>query len=294
MDNATTEILVKDQCRQLRLPTVGARCMSVEQEAIRNHVSHSGYLSSLLEQELEDRGQRRAQRRIVEARFPQVKPLADFQFAQAPTISASQIVGLAEGGYIERGDNVLFVGDGGTGKTMLATALGVAACRQGRAVRFTTVAALVNELLEARDQQALSRVVARWARVDLMIADELGYVRLPPSGAELLFQVLADRAERASVIVTTNLPFSEWTTVFPDPRLCKAVVERLTYRSTIIETGTDSYRFKQSLARSQSRETESTKRTTQTRATVAASAARSETPATADTNSNNHAGEPES
>jgi DNA replication protein DnaC len=248
MDTTLTEAVIKGQCRQLHLPSVGARCMSVEQEAIRNHISHSGYLSSLLEQELEDRAQRRAQRRISEARFPQVKPLSDFQFAKAPIISASQIAGLAEGGYIERGENVLLVGDGGTGKTMLATALGVAACRQGRAVRFTTVAALVNELLEARDQQGLSRVVARWARVELMIADELGYVSLPATGAELLFQVMAERSERASVIVTTNLPFSEWTSVFPDPRLCKAVVERLTYRSHIIETGTESFRFKASLA----------------------------------------------
>jgi len=249
MENTTTEAVIKDQCRQLRLPTVGARCMSVEQEAIRNHAGHSPYLSTLLEQELEDRSQRRAQRRIVEARFPQIKTLADFQFDQAPIIPAAQIGGLADGGYIDRGENVLFVGDGGTGKTMLATALGVAACRQGRAVRFTTVAALVNELLEARDQQVLSRLVARWSRVELLIADELGYVSLPATGAELLFQVLAERAERASVMVTTNLPFSEWVSVFPDPRLCKAVVERLTYRSHIIETGTESYRFKASLDR---------------------------------------------
>ena len=119
----------------------------------------------------------------------------------------------------------------------------------GRSVRFTTIAALVNELLEARDESSLSRVVGRWARVDVMIADELGYVTLPPHGAELLFQVLAQRAETRSVIVTTNLPFSEWTSVFPDPRLCKAVVERLTYRSHIVETGKESYRFKRSLAR---------------------------------------------
>lgn len=256
MDDTITEAAIKQQCRQLRLPSVGARCMSVEHEAIRNQASHSSYLSSLLEQELEDRSQRRAQRRIAEARFPQVKTLADFQFARAPIIPAAQIGSLAEGGYIDRGENVLFVGDGGTGKTMLATALGVAACRQGRAVRFTTVAALVNELLEARDQQVLSRLVARWARVELLIADELGYVSLPATGAELLFQVLAERAERASVMVTTNLPFSEWTSVFADPRLCKAVVERLTYRSHIIETGAESFRFQQSLARSTSAKAE--------------------------------------
>jgi DNA replication protein DnaC len=125
----------------------------------------------------------------------------------------------------------------------------VAACEQGRSVRFTTVAALVNELMEARDERELSRVVGRWSRVDLVICDELGYVSVPASGAELLFQVLAQRSERGSVIVTTNLPFSEWTAVFSDPRLCKAAVERLTFRSHIVQTGTDSYRFKRSLAR---------------------------------------------
>ena len=249
-NTATTEAVVRSQCRQLRLPSVAARCMSAEQEAVRAKQPHSTYLSVLLEQELEDRAQRRGERRIFEARFPQVKRLADFKFEEAPTISPSQISKLADGEYIDRAENILFVGDGGTGKTMLATALGVAACQQGRSVRFTTIAALVNELLEARDESSLSRVVGRWARVDVMIADELGYVTLPPHGAELLFQVLAQRAETRSVIVTTNLPFSEWTSVFPDPRLCKAVVERLTYRSHIVETGKESYRFKRSLARS--------------------------------------------
>jgi len=246
------ETVLKDQCRQLHLPSVAARAMSLEQEAVRTGLRHGQYLSSLLEQELEDRAQRRALRRIVEARFPQVKRLSDFRFEDAPTISATQIAQLAEGTYIERAENVLFIGDSGTGKSMLATGLGVAACEQGRSVRFTTVAALVNELLEARDERELSRVVGRWARVDLMVADELGYVSLPASGAELLFQVLAQRSETGSIIVTSNLPFSEWTSVFPDPRLCKAAVERLTFRSHIIQTGTESFRFKRSLARSRS------------------------------------------
>ncbi len=249
MEKTTIEAMVKDHCRRLHLPSVGARCMSLEQEAVRGNLSHSAYLAGLLEQELEDRAQRRSQRRIAEAHFPQVKRLADFRFEDAPAIAPGRIAQLAEGDYIANAENVLLVGDSGTGKSMLATALGVAACEQGRAVRFTTVAALVNELLESRDELTLSRVVGRWARVDLMVADELGYVTLPPSGAELLFQVFAQRAEAGSIIVTTNLPFSEWTSVFPDPRLCKAVVERLTYRSHIIETGSESYRFKRSLAR---------------------------------------------
>ena len=244
-----TATLIAAQCRQLHLPSVGARWQSMEKEAVRGRLSHSAYLAGLLEQELEDRAQRRAQRRIAEARFPTVKRLSDFKFAQAPVIPATLIAQLAEGSYIDRAENVLLVGDSGTGKTALAIGLGVAACEQGRSVRFTTVAALVNDLLEAQDERMLSRAVGRWGRVDLLIADELGYVSLPPSGAELLFQVLAQRSETRSVAITSNLPFSEWTTVFSDPRLCKAVIERLTYRSHIVETGTESYRFKRSLAR---------------------------------------------
>jgi DNA replication protein DnaC len=249
MTTATTATLLGAQCRQLHLPSVGARWESMEKEAVRGRLSHSAYLAGLLEQELEDRAQRRAQRRIAEARFPAVKRLSDFQFAEAPLVPAALIAQLAEGAYIERAENVLLVGDSGTGKTMIAIGLGVAACEQGKAVRFTTVATLVNELLEARDERTLSRAVGRLSRYDLVICDELGYVTLPPTGAELLFQVLAQRAEAGSVVITTNLPFSEWTTVFSDPRLCKAVIERLTYRSHIVETGTDSYRFKRSLSR---------------------------------------------
>ena len=252
MDSATIEAVVRAQCRQLKLPSVAARCISLEEEAVRGKLAHSTYLSALLEQELEDRAQRRAQRRLLEARFPILKRLGDFDFNEAPTLSPGQISKLAEGDYIKRAENILLVGEGGTGKTMLATALGVAACEQGRSVRFTTVAALVNELLEARDERILSRVVSRWARYELVIADDLGYVTLPTTGAEMLFQVLAQRSEQSSVIVTTNLPFSEWTTVFADHRLCKAVVERLTFRSHIIETGKESYRFKKSLARVES------------------------------------------
>ncbi len=143
---------------------------------------------------------------------------------------------------------MLFLGETGTGKTHLATGLAVAACRQRRRVRFTTAAALVNDLVEAQHHYQLSRVTNRWAHCELIVIDELGYVALAEVGAELLFQLIAERAEKAALIATTNLPFSEWTTVFPNAQLCQALLDRLTDRAHIIETGTESYRFRRTVA----------------------------------------------
>jgi DNA replication protein DnaC len=167
-------------------------------------------------------------------------------------ISASQILSLAAGAYLDRNEPVLFLGDCGTGKTHLATGLCVAACRQRRKVRFATAAGLVNDLLEAQHQNQLGRALSRWARYDLVCIDELGYVPLAELGAELLFQVISDRAEKASVVITTNLPFSEWTKVFTNARLCKALLDRLTDRAHIIETGSESFRFRRTLERRKS------------------------------------------
>ena len=144
---------------------------------------------------------------------------------------------------------VIFLGETGTGKTHLATGLAVAACRQHKRVRFTTAAEMVTELIAAQNQLELTRVRNRWTRYDLIVIDELGYVVMPDAAAELLFQVIAGRAERAAVIVTTNLPFSEWTTKFPNARLCKAMLDRLTDQAHIIETGEESYRFRRTLAK---------------------------------------------
>ena len=188
-------------------------------------------------------------RRIKEAHFPRVKTLEDFDFQSAPHLPATLIRQLSEGGYIGRTEPVLLLGEAGTGKTHLAIGLAVAACRQRKRVRFTTAAEMVNELVEARHNNELSRVTARWTRYELLVIDEMGYVALAEAGAEMLFQVIAGRAEKASVIVTTNLPFSEWTTVFPNARLCKAMLDRLTDQAHIIETGSDSYRFRRTLDR---------------------------------------------
>jgi len=158
---------------------------------------------------------------------------------------------LAEGTYIDRAGPVLFIGDSGTGKTHLLTALCVAACRQKRRVRFATATSLINELVEAQHEHALGRALKRWSRYDLVAVDEVGYVPIAEIGAEYLFQVIADRAEKAAVILTTNLPFSEWTKVIPNARLCKALVDRITDQAHIIETGHDSYRFKRTAAKRQ-------------------------------------------
>jgi DNA replication protein DnaC len=196
---------------------------------------------------LEERERNTIARRIKDARLPRMKTLDEFDFTKAPQIKPTEIHELAQGGYIERAEPVILIGDCGTGKTHLLTGLCVAACRQKRRVRFATAAALVNELVEAKQQLQLRRVLARWDRYDLIAIDEVGYVPMADLGAEFLFQVIAERAEKAAVILTTNLPFSEWTQVIPNARLCKALLDRITDQAHIIETGTDSYRFRRTV-----------------------------------------------
>jgi len=241
--------VIREHCKPLRLPTVASSCERLAEEAIRERHTHLGYLDALLAAELEERRVKAVARRIQEAHLPRVKTIEEFDFSRAAQLSASQIMALATGGYLEHKEPVLFLGDCGTGKTHLATGLCVAACRQRRKVRFATAAGLVNELLEAQHQNQLGRALSRWTRYELVCIDELGYVPLAELGAELLFQVISERAETASVIITTNLPFSEWTKVFTNARLCKALLDRLTDGAHIIETGTESYRFRRTLER---------------------------------------------
>ena len=196
---------------------------------------------------MEERERNTIVRRIKDAHLPRVKTLEEFDYTQSPNVSAAKMRELAEGGYLERAEPVLFIGECGTGKTHLLTGLCVAACRQKRRVRFITAAGLVNELVEAKHQLQLRRVLGRWARYDLIALDEVGYVPMADVGAEFLFQVVAERAEKAAVLMTTNLPFSEWTQVIPNTRLCKALLDRVTDRAHIIETGSESYRFRRTL-----------------------------------------------
>ena len=238
---------VKQHCKAVRLPTVGANFVSLAEQAAKENQSHVRYLEALLAMECEERDRHAIENRIRDAQLPRIKTIEEFDFAQAPRIPAAKIRQLAEGGYIDRSEPIIFIGDCGTGKSHLATGLCLAACRQKRRVRFITAAALVNELVDAKQNGQVKRMMARWTKYDLIALDEVGYVPLADIGAEFLFQVISDRAERAALILTTNLPFSEWTTVFPNPRLCKALLDRITDRAHIIETGTESFRFRRTM-----------------------------------------------
>jgi len=244
---------VRQYCKAVRVPTVGASFVSLAEQAVKENQSHIRYLEALLAMECEERDRHAIANRIRDAQLPRMKALEEFDFAQAPRIPAAKIRELAEGGYIERNEPVVLIGECGTGKTHLATGLCLAACRQKRRVRFATAAALVNELVEAKQNSQVRRMMARWQKYELIALDEVGYVPLADIGAEFLFQVISERAERAAIIVTTNLPFSEWTTVFPNPRLCKALLDRITDRAHIIETGTESFRFRRTMDRRRKR-----------------------------------------
>jgi DNA replication protein DnaC len=228
---------------ELHLPTVRAEAGRLADQAAKANLTHRAYLAEVLAAEVDDRAERRRQRRVADAKFPRHKRLEDFDCTCSPVVPAT-VATLAEGAFIEAGEPVCFVGDSGTGKSHLLIGTGLAACEAGRRVRYTTAAALVNELVEAADDKVLSRVVARYGRLDLLCLDELGYLSLDAKGAELLFQVLTEREERASVAVATNATFSELGQVFTDPRLAGAVVDRLTFRSLIVETGTESFRLR--------------------------------------------------
>ena len=244
MSDTAAQAAIGAATRELRLPVVRAEHGRLAEMAQRSQHSYFAFLAEVLSAEVDERSERRRARRISEARFPRLKRLAEFDLNAAPSVNPATINTLASGAYMDAGEPVVLLGDSGTGKSHLLIGLGLAACEQGRRVRYATAAQLVNELAEAADERRLSRIVARYGRLDLLCLDELGYVQLDGRGSELLFQILTEREERASVAVATNLPFSEWGTVIPDPRLVGAIVDRLTFNAHIIETGTASYRLR--------------------------------------------------
>lgn len=244
MADPAAEAAIGAACRALHLPTVRAEATRIADAAARERLSHRAFLAEVLAAECDEREGRRRLRRVQEARFPRVKRLAEFDLAALPSLPPATLAMLATGGWIDAGEPVVLLGDSGTGKTHLLIGLGIAAAEAGRRVRYVSTAALVNELAEAADDRQLGRVLGRYARLDLLCLDEVGYVHLDPRGAELLFQIITDREERASIACASNAPFSEWGTTFTDPRLAAAVVDRLTFHAHIINTGTASYRLR--------------------------------------------------
>jgi len=244
--NDTPQVLLEHHLKLLRLPTFLREYDKVARQCASESVDYPRYLLRMTELELLDRERKATERRIHQARFPVVKSLDSFQFLAIPTLNKTLVLELARCEFLSRRENVLLLGNSGTGKTHIALALGLAACQRGHRVRFTTAAALVHELMEARDEKRLLRFQKQMASFELLIVDELGFVPLSKTGAELLFEVFSQRYERNSTLVTSNLPFQEWTEVMGSERLTGALLDRLTHHVHILEMNGDSYRLKQS------------------------------------------------
>lgn len=243
----TQNLLIEAHLKRLKMPTVASLYEDFARDAETNNRTYEAYLLALLELEVQQRDQSTQRSRIKKAKFPVMKTLDGFDFSAVPDLNQSRILTLSQNDYIARHENVLMIGPCGVGKTHLAIGLGVAACRARKRVCFTTTPALVNELLEARQDHRLAKVQATYQKLDLLILDEFGFVPFPKDGAQLLFNLIATRNEVRSTILTSNLEFSKWTEVIGDPTLAGALVDRLTHHAHIIQIKGDSYRFRESL-----------------------------------------------
>jgi len=245
----TPQLLLAHHLKALKLPTFLREYDKLARQCATEGVDHVRYLLRLVELELIERERRMVERRIKQARFPAVKSLDSFDFLALRSLNKALVLELARSEYVARRENIIAVGNSGTGKTHIALGLGLAACQKGLSVGFTTAAALVHELMEARDERRLLRLQKQMANQKLLIIDELGFVPLSKTGAELLFELISRRYERGSTLITSNLPFDEWTEVFGSERLTGALLDRLTHHVNILEMNGDSYRLSQSRTR---------------------------------------------
>lgn len=238
-------ILLEHYLKKLKLPTILREYPAMAVVCRNDKSDFQTYLMRLAERELLDREKRAAERRVKEAGFPVIKTMDTYDFKAQPSVNESMIRELMRGEYIDKKENVLIIGNPGTGKTHLACSLAFAACAQGRSVRFYTVTQLVTELVECREERRLQRLQKQLQRLQLLVLDELGYVPFTKIGAELLFEVISQAYECHSLMVTSNLPFQEWTEVFGSERLTGALLDRLTHRCHILEANGESYRLRQ-------------------------------------------------
>jgi DNA replication protein DnaC len=243
------QILLDHRLKSLRLPTVLREYGKLARQAAAEGLDHVQFLARLIELEMIDRERRMIERRIKAAKFPAVKSLDSFDFKAIPALNKMQVLELARCEWVERRENVIALGPSGTGKTHIALGLGLSACQKGLSVGFVTAAALVHELMEARDERRLLRLQKQMVGYKLLIIDELGFVPLSKTGAELLFELISQRYERGATLITSNLPFDEWTETFGSERLTGALLDRLTHHVNILEMNGESYRLGQSKAR---------------------------------------------
>lgn len=247
--NDAPQILLNHRLKSLRLPTALREYGKLAKQAAAEGLDHVQFLARLIELEMIDRERRMIERRIKAAKFPAVKSLDSFDFKAIPALNKMQVLELARCEWVERRENVIALGPSGTGKTHIALGLGLSACQKGLSVGFVTAAALVHELMEARDERRLLRLQKQMVSHKLLIIDELGFVPLSKTGAELLFELISQRYERGSTLITSNLPFDEWTETFGSERLTGALLDRLTHHVNILEMNGESYRLGQSKAR---------------------------------------------
>jgi DNA replication protein DnaC len=247
MSSYSSEMVLKENLRALRLPTILREYDACQRAAVEDGSSYVDFLSTLTTLEVQERITKRIKRRISEAQFPALKPLESFEMSKAPGLSAHLVRELAQGKYIDQQQNLILLGKSGSGKTHFATALAICACRSNYRVRFYTACNLVTELLEAREEYRLKQLMDRLNRYDLLVLDELGYVPFTKPGAELLFQILSERYERCSTIITTNLPFPDWVEIFGGATLTGALLDRITHHCRILEFNWASIRFQESI-----------------------------------------------